>query len=49
MKKKRMQERAMEQEKMNARRMQAGQLSFKGAAEKRVRKHSTSAAVCGDM
>ena len=39
MKKKRMQERATEQEKIKARRMQAGQVSFKAAAEKRVRSY----------
>ena len=42
MKKKRMQERATEQEKIQARRMQAGQVSFKAAAEKRVSSHGSA-------
>ncbi len=48
MKKKRMQERATEQEKIQARRMQAGQVSFKAAAEKRVRSH-VSAHACNHV
>jgi hypothetical protein len=42
MKKKRVQERATEQEKIKARRMQAGQVSFKAAAEKRVSSHGSA-------
>jgi hypothetical protein len=48
MKKKRVQERATEQEKIKARRMQAGQVSFKAAAEKRVRSH-VSAHACNHV